>query len=186
MSQLMREKILALATDLFMKQGYLSTSTRQIARILGITQPALYHHFKNKEKLYTEVFLKFAQEIGQDLMEILERQLSPIDSLFQMSLVLKEKHPMNFAMMMHDLKTELSHETQLEIFNIWFENYYSPFNSIFELLKDDLIEGYQPEAVAKHFLRTISSYVTNEQQYIRETPLDLDTIINIFIRGITR
>lgn len=72
-----------------------------IASTLGITQPAIYHHFENKETLYTEVVLKFVKGIGQDLKDIINLQLAPIDSLFQMSLVLKEKNPMNFVMMMH-------------------------------------------------------------------------------------
>lgn len=53
-------------------------------------------------------------------------------------------------------------------------------------MKDNLLDGYQPIQVSKHFLRTISSYVTSEQQYLRETPLDLERIIQIFMRGITR
>ena len=35
----MYEEILDIAEDLFMRQGYNDTSTRQIAKILNITQP---------------------------------------------------------------------------------------------------------------------------------------------------
>lgn len=52
-------EIIAYATELFMTQGYLATSTRQIAKGLHITQPAIYHHFKNKEEIYVEVLTTF-------------------------------------------------------------------------------------------------------------------------------
>lgn len=45
----MREQILEVSERLFMSQGYKKTSTRQIAEILGITQPNLYYHFKKKK-----------------------------------------------------------------------------------------------------------------------------------------
>lgn len=45
----MYEEILDVAEELFMKQGYNDTSTRQIAKILGITQPNIYYHLKTKK-----------------------------------------------------------------------------------------------------------------------------------------
>lgn len=49
--QLTRKKILKEAQILFMQKGYKSTSTREIAQQSKITQPALYHHFKDKETI---------------------------------------------------------------------------------------------------------------------------------------
>lgn len=46
----MYEEILDVAEELFMKQGYNDTSTRQIAKILEITQPNIYYHSKIKKK----------------------------------------------------------------------------------------------------------------------------------------
>lgn len=48
----MKDKIIEKATELFMSKGYLATSTRDIVKELNITQPALYHHYKNKELIY--------------------------------------------------------------------------------------------------------------------------------------
>ena len=48
----MQDEILDVAEQLFMQQGYKGTSTRQIAELLGITQPNLYYHFKRKEDIY--------------------------------------------------------------------------------------------------------------------------------------
>ncbi|MGL4818643.1 MAG: TetR/AcrR family transcriptional regulator, partial [Bacilli bacterium] len=54
-----RETIIEAAKTLFMTHGYRAVSTRMIAKDCGITQPALYHHFSDKQALYTEV-LKYS------------------------------------------------------------------------------------------------------------------------------
>lgn len=46
-----RERIQAIALDLFAEQGYEKTSLREIAERLGVTKAALYYHFKSKEDI---------------------------------------------------------------------------------------------------------------------------------------
>jgi AcrR family transcriptional regulator len=46
-----RERILEVATDLFIEQGYEGTSLREIAEQVGVTKAALYYHFASKEEL---------------------------------------------------------------------------------------------------------------------------------------
>ncbi len=51
-----RELIINTAADLFRKQGYTATSVRQIADEVGVTEAALYYHFKDgKRALFSEV-----------------------------------------------------------------------------------------------------------------------------------
>ena len=57
-----RERILAVANELFIEQGYEGTSLREIADRLDITKAALYYHFRSKD-------------------EILETLLEPFDTL---------------------------------------------------------------------------------------------------------
>jgi len=46
-----REGLLAVAVQLFNEQGYDATSVSDLARRLGLTKSALYHHFSSKEEL---------------------------------------------------------------------------------------------------------------------------------------
>src|SRR6266480_31825 len=46
-----RERIQAIALELFAEQGYEKTSLREIAERLGVTKAALYYHFKSKEDI---------------------------------------------------------------------------------------------------------------------------------------
>lgn len=46
-----RDQVLRSAVTLFNEQGYDATSVSQLARRLGVTKSALYHHFSSKEEL---------------------------------------------------------------------------------------------------------------------------------------
>lgn len=46
------DRLLSVAADMFSTQGYAGVSMRDIARAVGITQAAIYHHFSSKDALY--------------------------------------------------------------------------------------------------------------------------------------
>jgi AcrR family transcriptional regulator len=46
-----RHRILFEASNLFAERGYYGTSTREIARAVGIRQPSLFHHFPSKDAI---------------------------------------------------------------------------------------------------------------------------------------
>ncbi len=47
-----REAILEAALDLFAERGYFGTSTRELARVVGVRESALYHHFESKDAIF--------------------------------------------------------------------------------------------------------------------------------------
>jgi len=50
-----KKKILKVASKLFSEFGFLGVSMREIAKRVGITKAALYHHFKSKNEIYFRV-----------------------------------------------------------------------------------------------------------------------------------
>jgi AcrR family transcriptional regulator len=63
-----REKILIEASQLFSRRGYFGTSTRNIARSVGIQQPSLFHHFATKLEIMEELLrydLQWAVETAE-------------------------------------------------------------------------------------------------------------------------
>ncbi|MFV2100086.1 TetR/AcrR family transcriptional regulator [Micromonospora sp. LOL_024] len=50
-----RQRIKAVALELFTEQGYEATSLREVAERLGVTKAALYYHFKSKDEIVTSV-----------------------------------------------------------------------------------------------------------------------------------
>ena len=57
-----RERIVAAATELFGRQGYEATTTRQIVEAAQVTKGALYHWFSSKEELLTSIYRELLAE----------------------------------------------------------------------------------------------------------------------------
>ena len=49
--ELVENELLARAADLFAERGYNGTSLQDIAEAMGMTRPAIYHYFENKDAL---------------------------------------------------------------------------------------------------------------------------------------
>ncbi len=67
-----RDRILNCACDLYLREGFEGFSMRQLARDVGVTAPALYRHFENRE----EVLLDVMGEAHDELFRSLSRALS--------------------------------------------------------------------------------------------------------------
>ena len=67
----MRDIILEKAKCLFIEHGYHGLSMREIAEKVGVSKPALYYHFKDKEELFLAVLNTNLAQIGNsiDLIE---------------------------------------------------------------------------------------------------------------------
>jgi AcrR family transcriptional regulator len=63
-----RKEILVHASRLFTRRGYFGTSTREIARAVGIQQPSLFHHFASK-KAIIETLLTYDLEWAVQIAE---------------------------------------------------------------------------------------------------------------------
>ncbi len=62
-----RERILEVALELFVDQGYDGTSLRDIAKRLGVTKAALYYHFERKDDIFLALHLR-AHELLRDVL----------------------------------------------------------------------------------------------------------------------
>ena len=50
-----REQLIQVATRLFAEHGYEATTTKDIAKSAGVTEPILYRHFKSKQELFVAI-----------------------------------------------------------------------------------------------------------------------------------
>jgi AcrR family transcriptional regulator len=50
-----RQRLLAAALELFTRKGYAATTVREIVAAAGVSKPALYYYFANKEGIYLEL-----------------------------------------------------------------------------------------------------------------------------------
>ena len=70
-------KLLDISVGLFAEQGFSGVSMRAIARAAGITQAAIYHHFKNKEALYFAALEHVYAGQTTDLVNAASREADP-------------------------------------------------------------------------------------------------------------
>ena len=59
-----RERILASATSLFEENGFHGAGIDDIAAAAGVTGPAIYRHFKNKDAVLVALFDRLAERLG--------------------------------------------------------------------------------------------------------------------------
>jgi AcrR family transcriptional regulator len=64
-SQSRKQQILEAAVALFADRGYYKTTTADVAREVGVTQPYVFHFFKTKENLYLAVLEQASAKILQ-------------------------------------------------------------------------------------------------------------------------
>lgn len=68
-----RERLLHEGARLFLERGYHGVSMREVAAAVGVTKPALYHHYADKEAL----FLAIMEEALGSLQGVLARTRQP-------------------------------------------------------------------------------------------------------------
>lgn len=69
----LHREILIAARQLFIQQGYHALSMRQIATAVGVSKPALYYHFRDKEELFLAVILERLEAVVTELDRIQAR-----------------------------------------------------------------------------------------------------------------
>ncbi|WP_430790673.1 helix-turn-helix domain-containing protein [Actinoplanes sp. G11-F43] len=70
-----RERLVAVARQLFADHGYAEVGTEQIVRTAGLTRGALYHQFRNKEDLFAAV----AEAVEAEVVEQVTARLDGAD-----------------------------------------------------------------------------------------------------------
>jgi AcrR family transcriptional regulator len=58
-----RERILRAANELFAREGFSRVSMRAVATAAGVTKPALYYYFRDKESLFEECLADFNEQM---------------------------------------------------------------------------------------------------------------------------
>ncbi|MDP6946946.1 MAG: TetR/AcrR family transcriptional regulator, partial [Myxococcota bacterium] len=60
-----RERLIGIARQVFAETGYAGTSLTRIALAAGLSKPALFHHFKNKDGLYEAVLMSTVGRLAE-------------------------------------------------------------------------------------------------------------------------
>lgn len=188
MLDLTRQKILRESSALFMTKGFAETSTRDIASKVGISQPALYHHFKNKLEIYEEVIINLTDEVKESMDEIVKQDLDLEEKLYSLFQVLVIKHPTNLFKMINDIMTEMTDDKKYMMYQIWNKTY---LNSLIEFVKEAqeqklMRENLDTTKSARYLLSAISPLIQIEGMFIKRDDLEeeIRSIVEFSLYGI--
>ncbi|ANZ61452.1 TetR/AcrR family transcriptional regulator [Secundilactobacillus paracollinoides] len=150
--------ILDEAQRLFLTKGYQDTSTRDIAKAVGITQPALYHHFADKEVIFIEVITSVGETIRERLTAVNEmgQDLTPEDHLIKMSQVLTDVHPRDVFTIIHSSFAYLKPENMQKLGMVFGRDYLAPIAAFFSTPKVKLRAGITPEEAGEFYMTSLS------------------------------
>lgn len=74
-AQQRRRQLLEVAASLFARLGYRGTTTAELAKAAGITEPILYRHFTNK----LDLFVTLVDEVGHEVIAGWQKALEGIE-----------------------------------------------------------------------------------------------------------
>jgi AcrR family transcriptional regulator len=138
-----REEILEVAANLFTQQGYTSTTTRQIAEVVGIKQASLYYHFTDKSSILNALLIGTV-EPSVRFAEWLQGQ--PTDSAtklytlarFDLDVILQDRWNLHVLYRLPDVKREGGRTMQAPL-----QAHYRQF------AEQAAADGTDPDAVAE-------------------------------------
>lgn len=181
-----RSAIMKTATKLFLENGFAGTSTRDIAKQIGITQPALYHHFEDKEELYLDVLTELCGKVRQETFRILRKpDLDPEERLVEICNVYVKHHPLDIYSQYQTALRQLTPSAQHKLNLLFTMDYVEPLADFFKLPEVQLRPDLMPKEAAELLIASLTPIfgtfqviggraLTQEQRQ----RLIIDTILN--------
>jgi AcrR family transcriptional regulator len=193
-----RQTILTVAHRLFMQYGYRSVTTRQLADACGLTQPALYHHFPDKQALYLAVITEEIARVKVALERITRRSDVAPELLRHVASFLLGRVQYDLSLMLHDVRYEMSPEVRQQLDEQFRNGFILPIAAIFEQgIQQGQLQrveegGLAPFSAAFLFMNMLS-YFAREQQRNAAThagpaspAASADALVRILLHGIAR
>lgn len=184
-----RDTILAVAARFFAAQGYDGTSIREIVEEAGVTKPALYYYFKNKEDLYKSViqdaydyFFGFLIPIVEDDLEFIAK-LEKITALyFSLTQEGADMVRMIYDALFFPKRNPFAHEM------IW-ENEQKHLNFLKTVFADGIRKGYirkgDIDDIVHHYIGTVNLYIMLILAEQKTLPAEVEKrVIHFVLHGI--
>ncbi|MDQ2682539.1 MAG: TetR/AcrR family transcriptional regulator [Chloroflexota bacterium] len=184
-----RERILDEARNQFLTKGYAATSMQEIADAVGMTKPALYYHFRDKQDLLVAVLGREMAEGQRAFYESLARHTSLADRLEFGATWCFSRIKGDLGRLMSDMHRVLPAD-KLHQFKC---NHPMPVDMVTEILREsrengELTDPEDPEMLARLFVSMIFGQLAMQQGEVFAClePEDLGRLVaRIFVSGIS-
>lgn len=190
--------ILRTAEQLFMQYGYRAVSTRQIADACGLTQPALYHYFADKQTLYVEVIKENTSKTQVALDRIVKRNESVQERLRLIVRYLLNTTQYNHSLMLHDIQYELDEPKRVLLNTLFQTCLIAPIAAVFEegiqqgLLCTPQQGGLDAMSAAYTFMNMLSKFLVHSETSLGHTNRyggdreQAEIVVKILLYGLVR
>ena len=126
-----KHNIIMTATHLFATQGFDGTTTLQISKDAGVTEPLIYYHFTGKNEIYTIILASIFKDYFSRLKSLQEKtdtQFDKIENLFKLHFQLIIKMPDEMALVVSNKPAKIDDPGNVYTKNIQIQkkrlNYY--------------------------------------------------------------
>ena len=182
--------ITKVARQIFSKYGFLKTTVDDIAKAARIGKASIYHYFRSKEELFTNVVEKEYQLLIKEIEDAINKETNPKKKI-KVYIINRMKHLNELANVYSALKDEyLEHYAFTERIR---EKY---FNKEMEILQSILKEGveqdiFEIEDTDLTTFAIITALKGLEYPWITDTPTpkmekNLEKLLEILFNGIVR
>lgn len=158
--------ILDKSKKLFQQKGYSGTSMNDIILACDVSKPTVYHHFQDKENLFTEVLI----DMLRNGYHYLQGGIKPNQTIRQQLLRLTEgfmkNTPTSMITMLRDAKEQLSPLSYKKVADAYRYYMVSTFEVLFSQGVDTgELKEHAPTDMALLYLSVIDSYTSNRTAY---------------------
>ena len=121
-----KRSIIQTAARLFAEQGFESTTTVQISREAGVTEPLIYYHFTGKEDVFATILVSFFNRLFSKLDDIPKKtptQFEKIERIVSIHFEIGKEVPYETALAIRTCPGKLKDSAHIcyEYFHKWRE-----------------------------------------------------------------
>lgn len=185
--EITHQSILEIAKELFLKNGYKNTSTRDIAKAVNITQPALYYHFSNKEVLFIEINKQIGSQLKYEIEQIKLQSDSLDNQLIKCTNALLNVYHRDIFSFIHQSAAEMEQENKQQLFYILNDYYLKPLQAIFESSQTTLNSKVSSKKAAQFYLMSLSLLFSTVHQLSteKERSEQIAELIDMVLNGVS-
>lgn len=179
-----------------MTYGYRAVTTRQLADMCGLTQPALYHYFADKEELYLAVVSEEMSKTKAAIERILRRSEQAAERLKLVAHFLLSRIHSDLSLMLHDVRYEVSPKAREQLDEQFRNGFLVPIVAIFEegIRRGELLSveegGLASLPATTLFMNMLSGFAIQRRENVSVRDRQLyqtasaDTCVRVLLRGL--
>lgn len=161
-----RERILEAATRLFVSRGYRGQSMREIAEAVGISKPAIYHHFKDKEELFVAILSAYLDQLDVLIQASMasettchRRVTQIVEAILRLPPEIRAVSRLASQEMVH-----LSAEVRAEFNALYYRQFIGPLVALFEEgVCSGELRSMNPTVATWTFLGMLTPFIAGSQ-----------------------